>query len=89
MIYKSILLNKILEINKNISKKEILLIINNLIKFIKNILKKNKKIKIKNFGYFKSYSKFKIIKKNFLIYKYKKINIIYFKCSKYIILKLN
>ncbi len=88
MINKILLTKKIKKKNKNITKKNIIIIINNLIKFIKISLKKKKKIKIKNFGYFNIYKK--NIQTNFKFFlKKKKNNIIYFKCSKKIILKIN
>ncbi len=86
MINTYFLIKKIYTKNKIISKKKIKLIIDNLINFIEKILSKNKKIKIKNFGFFNSYKK-KIIKNN--IFLKKNINIIYFKCSKKLINKIN
>ncbi len=91
MINLSFLIKKIYEKKKkyNISKINIINIVKYLIKFIGFKLKKNKKIKIVNLGYLKSYKK-KIknnlkFKKNKNIYK----NIIYYKCSKKLINKLN
>ncbi len=76
IINKFLIIKNLNKKYKYISKKKIILIINNLIKFIEKKIKK--KIKIKNFGYFNSYTKIININK----IKKKKIIIPYFICSK-------